>query len=93
MTRADPYPATPPPCDGETSIRKTWIIIREPGFVPVKKDPIAYGVTEFLRECVKYYPEGTTYTICELTWDFDLWVQCGREYLAMAAHAEKRRRK
>ncbi|MFC5356415.1 Lar family restriction alleviation protein [Azospirillum himalayense] len=79
--------------DSDDTIKKRWIIIREPGSVPVTKIPKQShdGALEFLRECTAIYPAAEL-TLAELTWNNDLWVSDGREALtiddAMAEYAD-----
>lgn len=65
-------------------IKKRWIVVREPNRVPQKKMPLPQtheGVIAMLRELFDCRPAGTHLTVCELTWDDDLWVNDGRETL------------
>lgn len=66
------------------TVIKRWIIIREPGKVPVTKIPKQShdGALEFLRECADIYPDADL-TLAELTWNHDLWVSDGREELTI----------
>lgn len=71
---------TPPACIGDSCVRRTWIIVNQPGCVPQKKSPpdqSAGGVETFLRELVACRPDGTKFTIVQLSHDFDLWVEDG----------------
>ncbi len=71
---------TPPPVLGDSCVRRTWIIVREPNRVPQKKSPpdqSPSGVETFLRELIACRPEGTKFTLARLTHDFDLWVDDG----------------
>jgi hypothetical protein len=74
-------------CDpaGKTVI-KTWIVISVPGLVPEKKMPPQShdGVLGFLRELIACRPAEADLIVCELTWDHDLWVSCGREMVHIA---------
>lgn len=73
-----------PPCDEGGAVRRRWIIVQEPGCIPEKKGHFPYERLEgFLRELIACRPAGTQYTIVSLTWDFDIWVESGREYLTM----------
>ncbi len=79
--------------DTDDTIKRRWIIIREPGKVPVTKIPKQShdGAREFLRECAAIYPTADI-TLAELAWNNDLWVSDGREALtiddAMAEYAD-----
>ena len=78
---------TPAP-DSDGVVIKRWIIVHEPGLVPEKKRPDAQtpeGVLAFLRELIACRPEGTRYTVAELTWDHDMWVSDGHELLDIEA--------
>ncbi|MFC5353490.1 hypothetical protein [Azospirillum himalayense] len=70
--------------DADDTIKRRWIIIREPGNVPVTKIPKQShdGAREFLRECAAIYPAADI-TLAELTWNNDLWVSDGREALTI----------
>ena len=73
---------------------KRWIIVHEPGKVPEKKNPHPQthdGATDFLICLALCRPKGTRYTLAELTWDHDLWVQEGHEELAECRLAGPRR--
>lgn len=64
---------------GET-VKKGWIIIHEPGKIPDLKCPPDQsddGLDAFLVELTKHYPT-STFTVCRLTWNDDLWVESGR---------------
>jgi len=67
------------------TIKKHWIIVREPGKVPSKKMPEQShdGVIKMLRELFECRQAGTDLTVCELTWNDDLWVSDGREALTI----------
>lgn len=88
-----PASATAQGQDADDTIKRRWIIIREPGQVPVTKIPPQShdGAREFLRECAAIYPTAEL-TLAELTWNNDLWVSDGREALtiddAMAEYAD-----
>jgi hypothetical protein len=69
-----------------SGITKRWIIVRKPGCVPEVKSPITQtheGAVEMLRELTRCRPEGTTLTLCALTWNNELWATDGREELAI----------
>lgn len=69
----------------ETVVRY-WIIIFEPGLVPDKKVPIPQtdaGAIDFLRKLIALHKLETRLTLCRLTWNHDLWVDDGREYVAI----------
>lgn len=79
--------------DGGTVIKR-WIIVHEPGKVPEKKIPhpqTSGGATDFLISLALCRPAGTRYTIAELTWDHDLWLQEGAEALTECRFAGPRR--
>lgn len=75
------------------AVVKQWIIVQEPGRVPEKKAPPRTddGAVDFLIQLALCRPAGTHYTLAELTWDHDLWVQSGSEALAMCRLAGPRR--
>lgn len=71
-----------PPVEGDLSTRRHWIIVHEPGKIPEKKGAFGWQqVEDFLRELIACRPEGTTYTVISLTWDFDIWIESGHDYL------------
>lgn len=71
-----------PPVEGDGATRRHWIIVQEPGCIPEKKGHFLRGQLEpFLRELLACRPAGTHYTFVTLTWDFDIWVESGREFL------------
>ena len=68
---------------GET-VKKGWIIIHEPGKIPDLKRPPDQsddGLDAFLVEAIKHYPT-STFTVCRLTWNDDLWIEDGAGRLA-----------
>ncbi len=78
----------PPPCIEDGSARRTWIIVHEPGLVPQTKRPpdqSHMGVITFLRELMANRASETRFIIAVLSYGFDLWVQDGREFLAIDA--------
>jgi hypothetical protein len=63
---------------------KRWIIVHEPGKVPEMKSPLMQthdSALDFLIQLALCRPEGTRYTLAELTWNQDLWVSEGGEAL------------
>jgi hypothetical protein len=72
---------------------RQWVIVQDPGMAPEKKAPprTDEGAVDFLIQLALCRPEGTSYTLAELTWDNDLWVQSGSEALAMCRLAGPRR--
>lgn len=78
---------------GGGCVVQVYIIVHEPGLVPDKKHPPQNvdGVTEFLLALELCKPKGTTYTVVELTWDGDIWVQSGNEWLSLDRLAAPRK--
>jgi hypothetical protein len=75
-----------PPVEGDLSTRRHWVIVREPGCVPQKKGPFPFDQLDgFLQELVDCRCADTDLTVVSLTWDFDVWVQDGRERLSIHA--------
>src|SRR3990167_6248013 len=71
---------------GGGSVIDVWIIVREPNRVPEVKRPGAKGTEtaeKMLREMIAHRNQETQFILVELTWNHELWVQDGREYLAM----------
>jgi hypothetical protein len=67
----------------QRTVVRVWIIVKEPGRIPEKKDPpqTNAGVVQFLKELVERRPKGTEYVVANLTWNGDLWVESGNEVL------------
>jgi len=63
--------------------KKYFVVLREEGCVPEKKGgwPTREAAIEFVRECAGCRPASTLITLLTLTWDDDLWAECGREAL------------
>lgn len=77
----------PPPCvhQGNT-VRKSWVIVREPGRIPETKKPMRTdwdGVEKLIRDLIECRPEGTQLTLASLSYGYDLWVEDAREWLQM----------
>lgn len=68
------------------SMIRRWIIIHEPGRVPVIKNPIPSDVGNthaMLEELTKHYPDAR-FTICSLDWMLSLHVEDGHQELEIA---------
>ena len=85
----------PPPCihQGHT-VRKSWVIVREPGRIPETKSPMKptwEGVETLIRELIECRPEGTQLILARLSYGYDLWTEDAREWLrigeAMKTHS------
>lgn len=65
-------------------ILRAFVILKEPGKIPEKKGPFtSYELlNRFIDELETHRPTAEL-TICELTWDLDLWVESGREWQSM----------
>ena len=74
------------------TVKRVYIIVHEPNKIPKKKIPVQTydGVTEFLFALRLCRPKGTEYTVVELIWDGDIWVQSGSEWLAIAKATRRR---
>jgi hypothetical protein len=71
-----------PKVEGDLATRRHWIIVQEPGCVPEKKGGFTFDqVSPFLRELMACRPEKTQLTVVSLTWDFDIWVESGHDWL------------
>lgn len=70
--------------DGQ--VKKRFVILRDIGRVPEKKGPwLTPELAEtFLREVIACRPATTEITYVQLTWNDDLWVEDGREYIKIA---------
>lgn len=62
-------------------ILRAFIILKNPGCGPQKKGPFTSDelLHRFMEEVKQHRPDAEV-TVCRLTWDFDLWVESGREY-------------
>jgi len=91
----DPTNPPPPPIEGpDGSTRCHWVIICKPGCHPEVKGAFKQQEVEpFLRELIACRPAEAALSVVSLTWDFKLWVECGRERIAMADYVMPRRRK
>jgi hypothetical protein len=69
--------------DGQ--VKKYFVILRDVGCVPEKKGswPTSKMATDFIREVTSCRPATTEIALVQLTWDDDIWVSDGREYIAM----------
>jgi len=69
----------------DSCVKRAFILVHEPGRVPEKKGAFFdYDrVRIFLRELIACRPVGTKYTVIELTWDDDIWVNDGGEWISM----------
>lgn len=77
------YP--PPPCAHQgNTVRKSWVIVQEPGRIPETQKPMQpswEGLENLIRELIKCRPEGTQLTLASLSYGYDLWVEDAREWL------------
>ena len=77
----------PPPCIHQANtVRRTWVIVRKPGCVPIQKRPPEQdwkGLDSFIESLIEANPEGTHLTLVRLSYGFDLFVEDAREYLQM----------
>lgn len=74
------------------TVKRVYIIVHEPNKIPEKKIPVQTydGVTEFLLALKLCRPADTDYTVVELIWDGDIWVQSGNEWLAVEKATKRR---
>lgn len=63
-------------------VKKRWIIVRYPGKVPKVKVPINTdsALIRMLKDLMSRYPD-TQLTAVRLTWDDQLWVDDGHEFV------------
>jgi hypothetical protein len=69
-------------------VRRAFVTIIEPGKIPSGKGPFLTRahLDRFVREAIAHRPEPDTHiVVAELTWDDQLWVECGREMAAIDA--------
>ena len=66
-----------------SQIKKTWIIMQSPGFAPVKKRPLGgvENTLKMMKDLKRCFPESSL-MIAELTFDDDLWLTSGDNYLS-----------
>ena len=72
--------------DGGTIIDR-WVMISEPVTVPVIKRPMGNthaAALTLLRELIAHYSKDTDLTVLSLTWNHQLWADCGREAITIA---------
>ena len=75
----------PPAAEGSGATRRHWVIVKEPGRIPEKKGPFRGDAIEpFLRELIAHHDASVDLTMISLTWDFDIWAECGRDHIAIA---------
>ena len=63
-------------------VRRAFVTIIEPGKIPDGKGPFLTRahLDTFVREVIALRPDRSTHIIVsELTWNDELWVECGRE--------------
>ncbi len=76
-----------PPIDACGTTRRHWIVISEAGKIPEKKGPFKEEqINPFLTELVEHRSKQASFSVVSLTWDFDIWVESGRERLSIARH-------
>lgn len=69
-----------------TIVSRRWVILRDRGCAPEKKGNFRTDahLIGFVREAVRVRAADTQITVAQLTWNHDLWVQDGREMIAIA---------
>lgn len=74
-----------PPLDSKQSMtRRHWVIVRDPGCIPEKKGPFPVDrVSGFIRELIACRSAETQITVVSLTYDYDIWVDDGRERIVI----------
>jgi hypothetical protein len=72
---------------GGLSVQRAFVTLIEPGKIANGKGPFLTSkhLWEFVRECVAQLPPTTQIIVHELTWDDQLWTQCGREMITIDA--------
>lgn len=67
---------------GGGCVRRAFVTIIEPGKIPDGKGPFLTRshLDGFVREAIAARPDRSTHIIVsQLTWNDELWVECGRE--------------
>lgn len=67
---------------GGGCVRRAFVTIIEPGQIPLGKGPFLTRehLDKFVREAIAARPERSTHiVVSEITWNDELWVECGRE--------------
>lgn len=75
-------------CDrygGGGCTRRAFVTLIDEGKVPEGKGPFITRkhLFEFVREAIAVRPASTKIIVHELTWNDELWTQCGREMVAI----------
>lgn len=73
---------------GGGCVRRAFVTIIEPGKIPDGKGPFLTRkhLDEFVREIIALRPDRSTHiVVSELTWNDELWVECGREMVEIDA--------
>lgn len=80
---------------GSGSVKRAFVILKEPGRVPEKKGAFVTDdhLYKFVREVIACRHPDTQITVCRLTWNDDLWVDCGREMIAIDDSIKPKRRR
>src|SRR5689334_21171690 len=72
---------------GEGSqVRRAFVTIIEPGKIPDGKGPFLTRkhLDQFLYEAIAHRPDRSTQIVVhQLTWNDELWTECGREMIEM----------
>ena len=67
---------------GGGSVHRAFVTILEPGRIPDGKGPFLTikHLDQFVREAIEAHPDrATRIVVHQLTWNNELWTQCGRE--------------
>lgn len=65
-------------------VRRAFVTIIEPGKIPDGKGPFLTNehLMRFVREAIAARPDRSTQiVVSELTWNDELWVDCGRQMI------------
>lgn len=68
-------------------VRRAFVTLLDVDKIPEGKGPFLTRVhlDEFVREAISARPATTQIIVSELTWNDELWVECGREMVAIDA--------
>lgn len=67
------------------SVRRAFVTLIDAGMTPEGKGPFLTRkhLDEFVREVIACRPATTQIVVSQLTWNDELWVECGREMVAI----------
>lgn len=68
-------------------VRRAFVTLIEPGKIPDGKGPFLTRahLDKFVREAIQHHPASTQIIVHQLTWNDELWTECGREMVDIDA--------